>query len=208
LADEDTEGEQMNNPLLSPEPSFPTSYSKLRSAWMTIPLGYVESMLARYGGLIKRVLSFLFVGGLGAIINILCFTTTYTLLLSLTLALIAYCAAFVLATELSILVNFVLNDRFTFRHLRAVHSSWLGRCLRFHAMSLGGTALTFGISFSLLHFVHILALMAQAIALIVATAFNFVGHHLFTYQYAAGKGRVGGSSLTTAVSHRPAGPSE
>lgn len=143
-----------------------------------------NSRIRRHKQLFQRLFSFLFIGGLGAIVNILCFTLIYDSLVSSMGTLIAYFIAFVLATEISILVNFALNDRITFRHLHSVHMSWLKRCLRFHVTSSGGTLLTLSISFFLLHFVHIRALLAQAIALIIATAFNFIGHHVFTYRHA------------------------
>ncbi len=53
--------------------------------------------------------------------------------------------------------------------------------MRYHVTSVGGTLVTLGLSFSLLHVLHVPALFAQAMALVVATVFNFVAHHVFTY---------------------------
>jgi dolichol-phosphate mannosyltransferase len=131
----------------------------------------------------KRLISFLIVGGLGALVNIVFFTLTYNRLERPFPGLVAYLAAFVLATEVSLLFNFALNDQITFRQLRDQKRSWRGRCARFHVTSIGGTLLTLAISFSLLHFMHLPALFAQAFALIIATAFNFAFHHLFTYRH-------------------------
>ncbi|HZR40237.1 MAG TPA: GtrA family protein [Ktedonobacteraceae bacterium] len=159
------------------------SYHATRWAWTNRVLDFADSVTGRRAGLLQRLFSFLFIGGIGAIVNVLCFTVAYASLLPLAIALIAYFGAFFLATEVSILMNFVLNDRITFRHLHTSDLSWWMRCVRFHITSIGGTLLTFCISFSLLHFIHILALLSQAIALAVATIFNFVGHHFFTYRH-------------------------
>jgi len=131
----------------------------------------------------KRLVSFLIVGGLGALVNIAFFTFTYTRLERSTPNLAAYLVAFALATEISLLFNFMLNDQITFRQLRGQKRSWQIRCVRFHVTSIGGTLLTLAFSFSLLNIAHTPALFAQALALIVATAFNFAFHHFFTYQH-------------------------
>lgn len=130
----------------------------------------------------SRLFSFLCVGGLGALVNLLCFTAVYDALASPLGTQLAYLSSFLLATEVSILVNFVLNDRFTFHNLHNFQRSWPIRCLRFHVTSIAGVAVVLVISFSLLHFLHMRALFAQGIALLVATGFNFAGHHFFTYR--------------------------
>jgi putative flippase GtrA len=143
----------------------------------------LNRIIGKRTNMLLKLFSFLFIGGLGALVNVLCFTLAYRALLPSVSTPVAYLWAFFLATEISILANFTLNDLITFRHLRVAHNSWSTRCTRFHATSIGGTLLTLAISFSLLHFVHIQAMFAQAIALMVATAFNFVGHHVFTYRH-------------------------
>jgi dolichol-phosphate mannosyltransferase len=134
----------------------------------------------------QRLFSFLFVGGLGAVVNLACFSIIYYLLVQSIYGLVAYLVAFITATEVSIVTNFVLNDHITFRHLHGQTHSWRRRCVRFHVTSVGGTLLTLGISFSFLHLLHISALLSQGTALIIATAFNFVFHHIFTYRHGRG----------------------
>jgi putative flippase GtrA len=185
---------------LLPEQVSPPSYHASRWAWVNRLLDYVDSVTGRRAGLLQRLFSFLFVGGIGAIVNILCFTFAYGSLLRFTVALVAYFGAFLLATEVSILTNFVLNDRITFRHLHTSDLSWQIRCLRFHVTSIGGTVLTMGISFSLLHFLHVSALLSQAIALIIAAIFNFVGHHIFTYRHIhKGAVRLNNNKIVTSA---------
>ena len=128
---------------------------------------------------VVRLFRFLCVGGLGAVVNLLCFSCLYSALLEVTNSLIAYGVAFVVGTEVSIVSNFILNDRLTFgdRHTRSLHA----RCLRYHVTSAGGVLLTLGSSFSLLHLLHVPALPAQATAIFFATACNFVLHCVYTY---------------------------
>jgi len=131
--------------------------------------------------IVVRLVSFLVVGGFGAVVNLVCFSCAYYALGWPVSRLLAYAIAFIIATEVSILVNFMLNDRFTFRQLHDRRRAWQARCMRHHVTSVGGTLVTLGISFSLLHVLHVPALLAQAMALVVATGFNFVAHHVFTY---------------------------
>ena len=97
--------------------------------------------------IVVQLFSFLCVGGFGAVVNLLCFSGVYYPLLEVTNRFLAYGISFVVATEVSIVSNFILNDRLTFGDLHA-------RCW-------------------------------QAAALIIATAWNFVFHHLFTYRHVA-----------------------
>ena len=127
-------------------------------------------------------------------VNLLLFSGVYYLLLEDVNSFIAYGLAFVVGTEVSIVSNFILNDRLTFGDLHT--RSWQARCLRYHVTSAGGVLLTLGSSFALLHLLHVPALPAQATALIVATACNFVLHSVFTYgqvavQTPAPKERIG-----------------
>ena len=130
-----------------------------------------------------RLISFLLVGGFGAVVNLACFSSIYYPMARSLNGLLAYVIAFAMATEASILVNFMLNDHITFRRLHDQHRSWRVRCMRFHITSIGGTLVTLGISFSFLHLMHVPPLLAQSAALVVATAFNFVLHHVYTYRH-------------------------
>jgi putative flippase GtrA len=135
--------------------------------------------MGSYAPAIRRLLSFLCIGGLGAALNLLCFSALNRILVRLSTGLVVYFVAFAIATELSLLHNFLLNDWMTFRDLR--HRHWARRCFRFHVTSTGGTLLTLGISFSLFHFLELPLLLAQGTALVAATLFNYLFHHIFTY---------------------------
>jgi putative flippase GtrA len=121
-------------------------------------------------------------------VNLACFSGIYYSLLRITGSSAAYAIGFLVGTECSIVFNFVLNDRLTFGDLHA--RTFSARCLRYHVTSLSGVLLTLGISFSLLHLLHVSALPAQAAALVVATGWNFVFHHVFTYGHVAAHTRA------------------
>ena len=133
---------------------------------------------------IQRASSYLFVGGIAAIINLITLQLMLILLEGAPFShRVHYIIAFAVATEISILANFIPNDRITFSHLPGHSRSWIQRCARFHLTCTGGIIVTFAVS-SLLHLVFgVPALPSQAAALIVATAFNFTFHHLFTYRH-------------------------
>lgn len=138
---------------------------------------------AKTNKMVVRLFSFLCVGGLGAIVNVLCFSGVYYSLLVGTNSFIAYGTAFVVGMEVSMVSNFILNDRLTFGDLHT--RCWQARCLRYHVTSIGGVLLTLGSSFSLLHLLHVPALVAQATAIMIATSCNFVLHRAFTYNHIA-----------------------
>ena len=157
------------------------SYSIWR--WLFIKRWLIGGVHLMQGGWVGRLFSFLCIGGFAALINVLCFSIVYYRMERLFNGFLAYMLAFLVATEVSIFANFIPNDRITFRYLSGQIRSWGTRCLRFHLTSIGGTGLTFGLSFSLFHLLHVPPLLAQAAALLIATAFNFVFHHLFTYRH-------------------------
>lgn len=151
-------------------------------------LGTVDDVTRGKAGWVQRLVTYLFVGGFAAVVNLVVFTIMYYRVWPVTptdttlLHTAHYLAAFALATEISILANFIPNDYLTFRHLPGHSRSWLMRCLRFHATCVMGTLLTLAISYTM-HLIGLHATLGQAIALIVVTAFNFTMHHVFTYRH-------------------------
>jgi putative flippase GtrA len=131
----------------------------------------------------RRVFSFLLVGGICAVFN-LAVLSALTLLTGWT-----YLYAALVAAETSVLLGFILNDRITFRALALQAGGWPQRCLRFHLAAAMGQALTLLLGFGLLHIfarmpirpISFKAILAQAISLIVVTAFNFISQRFLTY---------------------------
>ncbi len=124
---------------------------------------------------VVRFGSFLFFGGLAALVNLACvwLFSRYTTL--------PYDAYIVLATEISLLCNFVMNDRATFGTLGR-QRTWLMRCLRFHGPASVGFVLTLTIAYAAHHFGRLAPVSAQAVAIVIVTFVNFAMHRLWTYR--------------------------
>ncbi len=125
---------------------------------------------------VVRVCSFVFSGGLAALVNLFCvwMFARYTSL--------PHALYIILATEISLLCSFVLNDRLTFRSMIDGRRKWWLRCLRFHGPAAIGFAFTLLVSDAVYYLWHLPSLISQAIALILATALNFVMHCFWTYR--------------------------
>lgn len=139
-----------------------------RAAVLTAP----EAITSTEAG---RFITFLFVGGICALVNLGC-VTALTLL-----ARWAYLPAALVGTEVSVMLGFVLNDRLTFRSLASGAGGWGERCLRFHGAAAAGQALTIALGAALIHFAGLPAFIAQAIALAAMTLFNFATQRYLTY---------------------------
>src|SRR5579859_2637051 len=136
-------------------------------------------------GLLQRIVSYLIVGGFAAVVNLVCLYLFDSKIPLPVPANARWWVAQVIATEVSILANFIPNDRFTFSKLPGHARSWWARCARFHSTTIVGALLTIAISSGLHYGLHFVALVAQAIAILIALIFNFTLHHLWTYRYLA-----------------------
>lgn len=140
----------------------------------------VDRLSGGRAALIGRLATYLAFGGTAALINLVVFA----LVLRVPLPIPDFArnlVAFAVAAEVATLANFIPNDQITFRHLPGYSRVWWQRCLRFHATCAAGTALTYAIQAGLHYGVGVGALVSEAIALVIVTAFNFTTHHLFTY---------------------------
>ena len=86
----------------------------------------------------------------------------------------------VLATEVAILSNFLLNDRWTFRGAR--ERTFAQRLLRFNGVALGGMAITAGILTALASYTHLHLLIANVLAVGAATGWNYVVNSRWTWR--------------------------
>lgn len=133
----------------------------------------------------QRLFSYLFIGGFAALVNLAVYGFFSNSLKS------PFIVAELFAAEISIMANFIPNDRITFSHLPGHARSWWQRCVRFHMTSIAGTLVTIAVSGAIVAVAvahghqdtGIVKLGAQAIAILVALAFNFTFHHLFTYRH-------------------------
>ena len=85
-----------------------------------------------------------------------------------------------LASEASILSNFALNDRWTFRDARPA-TSWLRRAVQYNAVALSGMVISLGILALLMATLQLHYLVANFLAIGAATFSNYVLNSRFTW---------------------------
>lgn len=159
------------------------SYRPTPWAIVNAALDIVDKVSGGKADWFQRFVTYLFIGGLAAVVNLVVF---YVVLYRIPLPVNAAAhnlIASLLASEISIMANFIPNDYFTFRHLAGHDRSWLARCSRFHLTSIVGSLLTFLIEFACTYVGHIPAISGQATALILVLIYNFSFHHIFTYRH-------------------------
>lgn len=93
-----------------------------------------------------------------------------------------YVGYVLIATEISILASFLLNDRFTFHDLPGHRRRWSVRCLRFHETSVVGALLTIAVSSFAHYLLRFPPVLAQVVAVGGVAVVNFTMHHLWTYR--------------------------
>jgi putative flippase GtrA len=159
-----------------------SSYRPTPWLMMNNMLDVVDDLTNGRAGLVQRFFSFACIGGFAACINLIVFFVIDHYVHLPVNKMVHNAIAFLLASEISLIANFIPNDYFTFRQL-AGNRSWLARCARFHITALSGTGLTYLIQFSFNFFFHVPSFFAQASALIMVLFYNFTFHHVFTYRH-------------------------
>ncbi|GCE17456.1 GtrA family protein [Dictyobacter kobayashii] len=171
------------------------SYHPTRWETVNRALDIVDNVTGGRADWVVRFVSYIFFGGTAAIVNLAVFAGMLYILPATMSDFMRTLVAGAVACEISLIANFIPNDFFTFRHMPGRERSWLARCGRFHLTSLVGSLLTILIQQFFSHAVHILPMLAQAIALILVLFYNFSFHHLFTYRH---KKTVTEETVTTA----------
>ena len=131
---------------------------------------------------LQLLASYLFVGGVSALVNLVVFNVVYTRLAAPLASNIRWIAAFAAAAQVATIVNFVLNDRLTFHRLPGHARVWWVRCLRFHSTAALGIFVTLVASFALHYWLGIAALLAEGIAILMSLVLNLTMHHVWTYR--------------------------
>ena len=125
---------------------------------------------------LHRVVSFLFAGGISAIV-----TLTVTSVLESS-AHLPFLIAAICGTELGILVNFTVNDVVSFRDLAGHRRGLPARVARFHLTCAVGQSLILLLSLLLHDLWHWPTVFAQAVPIVLVTAVNFTMHRFWTYR--------------------------
>jgi putative flippase GtrA len=187
---------------VSHRPSYiPTSWAVVNRA-----LDIVDQVTNGRADWVQRFFSYSFIGGIAALVNLLIFSLlAYPYITKPTNDVVhVWVAQFIasmnrymgmsvgdivhtliaqlIAFEISLMVNFIPNDYFTFRHLAGHSRSWGARLLRYHITSITGFCLTSLIEYLFAHGLHLIPFFSQAIALILVFIYNFTFHHVFTYR--------------------------
>jgi putative flippase GtrA len=172
--------------ITSPEAGLPhmaPTYAPTGFTLLDDLLARADELTHGKAGLLQRTVSYLIIGGTAAVVNLVCLWLFLdVLLVGLPLGP-RYVIAQIIATEVSILANFIPNDYYTFNRLPGHARTWWVRCLRFHSTTLVGVAVTLSVSFTLFHWFGLAPLVAQAIAILIGLVFNFTLHHVWTYRH-------------------------
>lgn len=140
-----------------------------------------------------QLFHFAVVGGTGYVINLLVFAIA-TEGLGVNHLLAAVCAFVVAVSN-----NFLLNRHWTFRRQGATDAHAGFQAARFLMVSLAGLAVNL-LVLSLLVSASLPELLAQAIAVVVATPVNFIGNKLWTFDLRV---RDGAATEARAGPNRP-----
>ncbi|MDQ2713277.1 MAG: GtrA family protein [Chloroflexota bacterium] len=162
------------------------SYHPTRLKFVNAALDLADDVTGGRAGWLQRLFTYLCIGGFAAVVNIVIFSLVLyrvPLPFSWMTYSIHNIVANVVAAEISIMANFIPNDYFTFRHLPGHDRSWTQRCMRFQMTAISGSILTILLEFTFVSFLHMPAIPAQALALILALIYNFTAHHVFTYRH-------------------------
>ena len=125
----------------------------------------------------QRIVKFGLVGATGVLVNSAVLYAGHTLL-GLPLLL-----ASAIAVEVAVVNNFTLNNLWTFGQ----RSFKFGRLVQFNLVSLGGMAITTGVLVGLVNLYAIHYLIANLIAIGLATTWNYVLNSLWTWRSAPSK---------------------
>lgn len=155
---------------------FPNQPMTRYQAFYTSCYSSLDTLTRGHAAEVLRLTSFLFVGGVASLVNL-----GLVWLFSRHTA-VPYAVYTIIATEVSLLCNFALNDRMTFRSLLDGQRSWWKRCVRFHGPATVGFLLTLLISDMAYYLGHLTPLFAQGLAILIVTFVNFAMHRLWTYR--------------------------
>ena len=123
---------------------------------------------------IRRIIRFGLVGVTGVLVN-----TTLLYLLT-EIGGMNYVMAGVFATEVAIINNFSLNDRWTFGDVRPLNP-WYRRALRYNSVALFGLFVSVVVLAGLTYLVGMHYLLANLFAIGAGTLSNYTGSYYFTW---------------------------
>jgi putative flippase GtrA len=162
---------------------YQPSYTSSGLAVIDAPLAALDRVTHGRAGVVQRAVTYLTFGGVAALVNLGCLYLCYQVVKLPVMRELQWWIAQVIAAEVSILANFLPNDRVTFRRLPGHSRSWWVRCWRFHATAVAGVVIMLVISSALHLGFGVPYLLSQAISIVAALCWNFSMHHLWTYRH-------------------------
>jgi|GEM_PF-3129421 len=142
----------------------------------------VDEVTRGHAALVVQLVSFLGIGGSASIVNLVIVFGLDRFNHLQSSLLIPNFVISAIATEISLVYNFALNDRYTFRLLADMRKTWLQRLLRFHLPASVGFLLTLLIATTLNTQVHLKLVIAQTIAILIVVFVNYAMHRFWTYR--------------------------
>lgn len=90
--------------------------------------------------------------------------------------------AVIIATELSVLLNFYMNDNWTFKKSKNLGGSFLSRLIKFHVSRIASVLVNIGLFalFNQIFMIHYL--LANFFAVLIAFAINFITSILWVWR--------------------------
>lgn len=114
----------------------------------------------------KRFIRYCIVGTIGIVVN------TAILLFSTEILKIFYLLSSAVAYEISILTNFVMNDRWTFKEL-VTHKSFLNRALQYNWTQIVSVIFGILLLYIFTEFLFINYIMSNLISIVITTLFRY-----------------------------------
>lgn len=135
----------------------------------------MKSLIERF--LKIRIIRYGLVGGIGIPVNelaLFCFTALFTVILSSKNPYI-YAIAAACAFEVSNIVNFVLNQIFTYREqLQGIHGwEWVRRGAKGQLTSLSSMLLSYTVGLVLVYVFHVSGYIGNFAGIVIAFVYNF-----------------------------------
>jgi dolichol-phosphate mannosyltransferase len=149
--------------------------TKLSMFTQTDYLRHLFSLMKRTGEL-ARIIKFVVVGLSGTLVNL------GLLALLKEKAGIYYLLAGAIAFEVSVIWNFILNDRFTFADRKRPGGDFADRLIRFNVTSLGGLLIYIGILAFLTQAFGIYYILSAAIGIVLGFGWNFLVNSSWTWR--------------------------
>jgi putative flippase GtrA len=157
------------------------SYSPTKWDFLNNILDRVDVITKGRAGSLMMFATFLIIGGFTSLINIGIAMVVWDLFLPTSNALTNLVGT-VVGIEISLVVNFIFNDKFTFNNAPGHDRPWIVRFFRFHATGLVGVLLTISLQSVFVDFLNLNKTIALAISIIIVLFYNFTFHQIFTYR--------------------------